>query len=225
MIGPLFPRSVVSSFAQVVVAVAVLGLPGPADAGLIVAVPTSIDPLAGYFDLTIRNDGTPMLSAQIGGDSIRIDIQGGSGVRFTGASIGTSLPYLFQPSFDADFGLSLVSSLSDTSITIADNADNAAGFATVGPNDLFGLARIFFSVDLSAGPSMSTIAIIPSDSSLSGPALDNAPAIAFTSRNGTLINPGVVPEPSTLVLVLIAGGCIAARRAGRSRPLVRRESE
>ena len=217
MTGTSLPRSVSVSLTLLVVAVAALGLPEPADAELIVAVPTSIDPFAGFFDLTIQNDGNPANSAQIGGDSIRIDIQGGSGFRFTGASIGTSLPYLFQPSFDTDFGLTLASSLSSTSITIADSADNDAGFATVGPNQIFGLARIFFSLDRNAGPSTSTIAIIPSGSSLSGPAINNAPAIAFTSQNGTIVNPCVVPEPSTLVLVLIAGGCIAAHQARRSR--------
>ena len=185
MTGTSLPRSVSVSLTLLVVAVAALGLPEPADAELIVAVPTSIDPFAGFFDLTIQNDGNPANSV--------------------------------QPSFDTDFGLTLASSLSSTSITIADSADNDAGFATVGPNQIFGLARIFFSLDRNAGPSTSTIAIIPSGSSLSGPAINNAPAIAFTSQNGTIVNPCVVPEPSTFLLVLIAGGCIAAHQARRSR--------
>ena len=194
-----------------------INLPAPCHAELIIAAPTGVTYAAngtGYFDLTIRNDGTPDTKYLVGGDVVTIDLVGGPGVRFTDATISTALPYLFQPSFDADYSLPLASMLSDTSLTISDNADNAAGDTSIAPGSSFGLGRIYFSVDPMTPATTFQISIDQADSSLSGPAPD-ASLVAFTTQDGTIITSGLlpaVPEPSSLMLALSGGLILVLHR-------------
>jgi hypothetical protein len=175
--------------------------------GLVIEAPIiSAQPgTSGSFDVLLVNNGST--SYNVAGDSLGMVLSEppGSLVQFTNATISTvSAAYIFTQSFDANFGLPLsTNSLPNTLLMTSDTGDPVsgyAGFTTVNPGDIFGLARVSYTI--SPGSVFGTSDLISfvltnGATSLSDP---NGGVIPFTVQDGSI----GAPEPPTSTLGSIA---------------------
>ncbi len=164
----------------------------------------------GSFDVVLQNDATSTANAVIGGFSIDLTIPGSTGGTLTAVDDATTSTYIFTGN---SFGFSGTVA-SSTEITANDLANS--GGTTLTPGDIFGLAHISFAVAAGTPDGMVLVSLIgyPDATSLSD--ADGNP-LAFTIVNGQI---NVIPEPSSLVLLLTAAVAgVGCRWLHRKSPL------
>jgi hypothetical protein len=176
----------------------------PARANIIISV-TSVAVAAGgsgAFDVNIQNTGAVQ---NITAFSFGLSVSN-PGITFTGGNMSTANTYIFSgDSFDVNFGQPFAAfptaqSVEASDLSLSGNGNNM-GATTLG------LGHILFSVASNvSGPVTVTLAtgcsVMSSCTSLS----DNAGhSVGFSTSNGTITVTGAsVPEPSTLLLALLA---------------------
>ncbi|MGO9919556.1 MAG: PEP-CTERM sorting domain-containing protein [Isosphaeraceae bacterium] len=146
------------------------------------------------FDVVLQNDVTSTANAVIGGFSIDLTIPVSTGVTLTAVDDAATSTYIFTGN---SFGF-IGTVVSSTEITANDLANS--GGTTLTPGEIFGLAHISFAVAAGTPDGMVPVSLIgyPDATSLSD---DQGNPLAFTIVNGEI---NVIPEPSSLVLLLTA---------------------
>jgi hypothetical protein len=204
-----FYRVLLTATASVVVS----GLTGQAEADLVVSVqPTAIPATAGNtgaFDVLVTNTG--LSSIDVLGYRVTLDLPtvGSLLASFTGAVTSDSPPlvqYLFTDPAGIQAGL-----ISAQQLEYTDN--QASGFQTIAAGQTYGLGHVSFSVP-SGTPALTEYPVsfetsldsdfIPRTSFLLS---DASTYVTPTPVGGTIVvQPAAVPEPSSLLLLLGAGG-------------------
>ena len=184
-------------------AIAALAAPSPCDAGLVLKpenVVTGRGSL-GSFDIVLANTGSTAFN--VSADTIEVTLTDLTGVHFTGATIATKPPYIYQLSGTTIPPGSPLSfdSFPNSIFTASDSEFGFLGFREIDPGAVFGLVHVTFSVDGSAPFEAGQISIVSSGSSLSD---DLFNSISFTTQTGSFT---VVPEPTSIILLLM--GCIS----------------
>ncbi len=214
-------RSIVRALKTKLIAAAVLILSAaatPARADLILDVIAEPSSAAagqpGTFDIVVQDDSTSTESVSIGGFSVDVTVAPGSGVTFTGIDAVASTSYIFD-------GNSLGFSGTSTEDVASGNDFAATGGTELTPGGMaYTLARVSYSIDPGATPgSMIPVSfVLPGDATSLSDA--DGDLLVFTPTAGTItVMPGgAVPEPSSLVLISLAGVAILGTRyrAGRS---------
>ncbi len=165
---------------------------------------------SGSFDVIVTGEAN---GVHLAGESIELGVSD-SGVEFTATDMNTAKPYVFNPSFDADFSSPLdVSGIAypKTDFITSDLSDSP--FQLINLGDTFGVVHVSYTVDAGAtlGPRHLTIEDLGGATSTSDE-LGNA--IAFTVNNG-LFNVTAVPEPGSVGVLVLGGISVLARRRGR----------
>ncbi len=199
---------------------AVLAGPAPCRAGLVLeAQNVSASPgMSGSFDVVILNTD-PTTTYNVAGDSVEIAPTGVSGVSFTAATIATTTPYLYlqsgtlgPPASPRSF-----SGFLNTTFIASDSEFGSLGYRAIAPGGSFGLAHVSYSVASSAVPSVGAISFLDlgAGTSLSD---TSGGSIPFATRIGTFtISPAAAtPEPSSVVLLVVGGSCLAMVGVRRS---------
>jgi hypothetical protein len=180
---------------------------------------------------TIADGGTGKLEVDLFNNSatnvfisafqIEVSQPSGSGLTFQSTTTGTTaFPYIFSGNSgdDADFGGSLLPSITATTISGSEAVLNLNSFASIPPEQIFGLAELTFTASANAPIGSVSISIVPeSSSALLGTLLVSYPTggpIAFVGNSGTvMVTPAsAVPEPSSLVLAAVAVGSLGLVR-------------
>ena len=137
------------------------------------------------------------------------------GITFTNATINTSATYLYVQSTDAFLGSPLsLNNFANTDF-IASDAEFAPPnfYRTLNPQDVFGLARVLYTVAANASGT-DALSIVGVGSSTTLTQVDGT-MIPFTVADGA-ISTSSVPEPSALIqgitAVLIGLGVVWGRR-------------
>ena len=187
----------------------------------VVPVSTTVSVPPGYsgtLELDLLNPSTNTQSFDVAGFQFELQIPVASGVLFSDATTSTTAePYIFAGNSVADlyFGGSLIVSPPPPPATSDlqgfDTVANPGTYTTLSPGASFGLGLISFSVDAGATPGSVPVSIIPfSNTDANGTQIsdNNGNAIGFTSSDGVIViqAAGTVPEPSSLMLVIV-GGC------------------
>ena len=172
---------------------------------------------SGSFDVLLRN--TDSTTYRVASDSVRLALTGVSGVSFTGATTGTvAAPYLYVQSGVAATGSPLsFDPFPATSFTASDSEFGPLGYRAIAPGGVFGVAHVSFTVAATAAPGAGLMSFLDpgASTSLADP---SGAAIAFTTQPGTftiLPSTSAVPEPSSLVLMALAGALAAPVAASR----------
>jgi hypothetical protein len=153
---------------------------------------------SGAFDLVLANTNSPGgASYDISSDTIQLALTGLTGVTITGATIDTSIPYIYQTSGTMVLGGSpFVISSTPTSFLASDSEFDMQGFDIISPGQSFGLAQVTYSVASNAtAGQMGSISL--TNSNLSD--FDGNPVLP-TLQGGTFTVMAGVPEPSSLAL-------------------------
>jgi hypothetical protein len=186
----------------------------PCRADLIVEVPqVQVAPgTNGSFDVLLTNSGPS--GVDVAAFNVELSLAGPPGVQFTGATIGTATPYIFQvSSTSVPGGLPLsLDTFPNTQFTASDAEFSLAGFDTIAPGETVGLAHVLFSVDANALAGSGAINVVPSGTLITDV---NENGITPAALNGTFT---VVPEPSTFVLLAFGVAAVALRRRSRNQP-------
>ena len=201
------------------VLVASQGTITPCSADLVIQAEnaTTLPGDSGSFDIVLMNTAGGS-TADVAADYLDISISGPAAITITDVTMSTAATYIFAQSFDADYGLSLVTSMTPTSFESNDSGDVAngyPGYQVVNPGETYGLAHVDFTVSASAPlGSSDTISI---DSINIGTSLsdNNYNLLPFTPVSGTVFT-GSIPEPSALIqgatAALIGLGALGWRR-------------
>jgi hypothetical protein len=190
---------------------AVLASASPGHAGLIMAVPTirAAAGTSGTFDVLLFDDDPASgVTSRVAGDSLELALAGPAGVRFTGVTIATAVPYIFALSGTTQGGGPLSLDAFPAIFFLASDAEFAGpGYAEVGPGGLFGIAHVSFTVDADAAPGDRSL-VVGAGSSLSDEA---GAAVAFEAVDGLLTVLAVPEPPGWLLLAAGLAGPIAVR--------------
>jgi hypothetical protein len=201
---------------------------GPAQAGVILSVsPVTITAgtVGAFFDVSIQNTGSG--EQNIAAFSLGLSVADPH-ITFTGGNTSTTLTYLFNgDSLDVIGGLAYTTVPPPNGQTLeASDLSNSSSGNTMAAGTTWGLGRIFFDVAANTGAGAIAVTLIPdcldanSCTSLSDSAFNDVP---FGVVNGNITvtagSESGVPEPSTLLLVLLALAAIGAGvwRKGRCR--------
>ncbi len=187
--------------------------PAPCRAGLILEAQnvTSSPGSTGSFDIVILNTD-PGTNFRVAGDSIKIALNGVSGVSFTAATIATTTPYIYPQSGTLGPPASPLSfsSFPNTTFIASDSEFGPLGYRSISFGETYGLAHVSYSVASSAVASVGTISFLDlgAGTSLSD---TSGGSIPFATQNGTFtISPAATtPEPSSVVLLAVGGSCLA----------------
>ena len=193
----------------------------PASANMIITV-GSVTAHAGdvgdFLDVTLTNTGPAVQN--IAGDNFEISVAGGSGITFTEVDISTVETYLFATSgagpiisnFTPHPGPGQIIDGSDFDGSLAGTGTN------VGVGAIFGIGRVHFNVasNASLGPLTVTLNALNGATSLSDNIGTN---VGFSGVNGTItLLAASTPEPSTLLLVMLALPAFLVTRRLRETP-------
>ena len=199
------------------------GTAAPCRADLIIQAPTvtTAPGSTGSFDVLIENTNpTGGQSYQLYADVIELSLTGLSGVAFTGVSIATlSAPYVYVDSGTTEGGGPFsFDNFPNTQFDASDSEFGPAGYRSIDPQDVFGLANVTYTVSADASLATGSLVIGP-DTSLSDPSFND---IIFTAENGSFtVISSAIPEPSSLALAMIglaaAVTCCFARTYARNR--------
>jgi hypothetical protein len=185
---------------------------GPARADLVLSAPDLLvtPGSSGSFDLLLTN--TPGAgSFDVAAFAVELSLVGGSGINFTVVTIATVVPYIFVDSGTTQPGADpLAPGLTPTHFIAIDSEFQLPGFRTLAPGDIYGVARVTYTVDAGAAPGVRTLGFGPA-TELTDDLLNLLP---FTTLNGTITVGAVaaVPEPSTLAMAVFGVAALLARR-------------
>jgi hypothetical protein len=161
----------------------------------------------GAFDILIRNDGVDTF--EISAFTLHLSLVGGPGAQFFPAPTiePESQEYIF---IDSIVAMGLVDFSSDVfpadSFVAADIEFAPPFFRAIGPGDVFGLALVFFELDLTASGTWDVS--IGAGTSLSD---SQANLVPFSSIHGSITT---IPEPASGVLLLVGTGAAALLSLG-----------
>lgn len=205
----MFIRGYCARVAAVCLAVAAWA---PARADLIVSV-NSTTALAGssgnWFDVTLKNDGAS--AVDLDGFSFALDA-GSPDVTFTGVTTATADSYVFD-GFSA-YGPN-IELWAGGDVSAADAYDPAGGSISLAAGGTVGLGRVFFDLDAGASGTYAVKLRAFPDTSLS---LGIDDVAINTLVDGTITVGEAVPEPSAIVMGLLAAGAGLATAVRRRRP-------
>jgi hypothetical protein len=204
--------------------VAALAGPSPCHAGLIISAPDIVATAGtiGSFNIIIQ-DTDPIGSApyNVASDVIQVSLSGLSDVTFTAATIDTTtanigLPttsYIFTQTSTSPGSPLSFDNFPNTSFTASDAQLALNGYQAINSGDTYGLVHVSYTIDSSAitSPELGTIAISPygANSSLSDASGNSIP---FSVMDGTftVVPMAMVPEPASIISMLIGGACVGA---------------
>jgi hypothetical protein len=175
------------------------------------------------FDVILKNSSTGGEATSITAFSLNLGLPVGvTHVTFTGIGVGTSLPYLFGTTGSFDTGPE--GTVSAGQVTLNDSSAAFEG-QVLEAGDSLGLAHVTYSVGegAPAGSVLVSLANIGAGTSLTlGPpdfeSIPPSPVDGMITIDGT----AVVPEPSSSMIVAIAG-IVGLAVCGRLRERVRRD--
>jgi hypothetical protein len=165
----------------------------------------------GFFDVNVQYKGSGPTEG-VYAFTTTISLPTSSGIALIGADEMTTRPFLFPAAIDSGLGDSLSTIGGVQSLTLFDFTNAPFGdplpVQPIAPGDVFGLARVFYSVQTTAGPGSYPLLLDPltpvGTSELDAPSDPNDPfsapvnvldgVVSGTIRVGT----SPVPEPSTL---------------------------
>jgi hypothetical protein len=182
----------------------------PARADMIVSLESPINANAGTsgngFDVLLTNSGPSAVS--IAGFTFEISVSS-TDIVLTNANTATLLnPYIF--SGNSLFGPIITSANTGQDLSASDLSNALGSFTTLGAGTTLGLGHVLFDVSATA-PSQTVPVIFAAfpATSLSDELANDVPIDALINGQINIngVN-GVVPEPSSLVLVLTAGALI-----------------
>jgi PEP-CTERM motif len=204
--------------APVIVAAVTLGSGAPCRADLVISAPNlTVDPgSSGSFDVLITSNGGTFYVAA---DDIELTLSGLSTVSFTNISINTATPYIYGSSSATLFGSPFIVNLSPNDVEGVDYLFTS-GAQTINAGDTFGLMNVQYTVASNAVAGTSGTLGIGPDTLLSDA---TGLTVAVTPQAGSItIGVASVPEPSTVILLLIGCGAVlvgsARSRRVRSNP-------
>jgi len=187
------------------------GWAAPGRADLIVEVPNiqASAGSSGSFDVLLTNTGPD--SPQVASYNVELSLTGPPGVQFTGATIGTVTPYIFQVSGGPPLSFD---PFPNTDFTASDSEFASPFFDTIAPGETVGLVHVLFSVDANAPLGGGTIDVVAAGTQFSD---SDFGVFASSALAGTFT---VVPEPSTFLLFGFAGIALAGWRLWRRSPIL-----
>jgi hypothetical protein len=180
--------------------------PSRADVNLVMVVDTPTNPVAagstGSFDIYLTNTGSDASTA-VAGYNFDLTITPSTSIQFTSvAESSYGLGYIFSNT--GSLGL-LPSTF--PSYEVANNDLAISGGQVLNSGDSYGIVTIGYSVAANAAPGSAfsvSLNPAPANTYLSDP---SGNGIAFTIQDGTITVAGaIVPEPSSLTIVALAGG-------------------
>ena len=181
-----------------------LGALRPCDAGgLQILLPDlNLTPgSSGSFDVLLKNTD-PVVggsSFNIAGDSLSLSLSGPLSFQFTGVTIDTvAAPYLFGS--EGEGGALSLDTFPNTSFTASDASFSTTGYQTIAPQQLFGLAHVFYSMSSTSPSGTDKITVSYPGTSLSD---ENGAPLPFTVFGGS-ITATAVPEPHSMTQAAIA---------------------
>ena len=191
----------------------------PCRAGLVIVAPTltQVAPgSSGSFDVLLMDtDPSGSTGYNVSESNVELTLSGPPGFTFTDATINTGATYIYVQSTDAALGVPLSPNTFPNTDFIATDAEFASPFfRTVNPGDVFGLARVFYTV---APTTFGTATITIADLGV-GTTLTDINGIVFpiTAVNGSISTISTIPEPTTLIqgatALLIGLGAVWLRR-------------
>jgi hypothetical protein len=170
----------------------------------------------GSFDVVLANTNGPSgPSFLVSGFSVELGVSSASGVKFTSADTNTTAAaYIFGTLQQAPFSFNTFPNAD----FIASDASVTSPYAvSVDPGKTVGIEHVVYSVAPGTAAGQVPVTLVLSNGTTSLNDVDGNP-LAFTAANGIITVTGVVvPEPSTLVLLGMAGATLAAWRGRRRR--------
>jgi hypothetical protein len=198
--------------AALIVVAAALGTGASCRAELVIVAPNvSVAPgSSGEFDVLITSTGG---SFNVASDTVELSLTGLSGVSFTGVSIATVTPYIYGANSATTEGSAFTfSTFPGTQFETFDFLF-PSGAATIGSGESFGLVNVQYSVAADAVLGATGALSLGPDTSLADA---SGNTVAFTASNGS-ITVSAIPEPSSVALLAIGCGAVAARSARKRR--------
>jgi hypothetical protein len=209
------------------IAMMLAALLGPADiaraGGLVISAPdlTVAPGSSGSFDVLIANTNLAGGdSYDVSADTLELTLSGPAGITFTDVTIGTVAPYIYvQSGTTLPGGLPLDDGITfpNTDFTVGDSEWNPPDYyRSIGPGDVYGLARVSYSVGMSATAGSVDPIAIGANTGLTE--VDGITPIPFTAQGGAIAI-STVPEPSSLILMacaVVGVGVVTNCRRGRA---------